>query len=105
MASTSMHGFRHTCGDPECITDAYARVERELRDGERLWLIEQSKEGRWSASAAVERMEESKLYPGVEEKTLLNVGYGKGNTLYQALTALCTDMKLHHIQQDEKGRA
>ena len=49
------------CGDPECITDAYSRVEKELRDGERLWMIEQSKEGRWSASAAVERMEESEL--------------------------------------------
>ena len=50
-------------------------------------------------------MEESKLYPGVEEKTLLNVGYGKGNTLYQALINLVTDIKLGHIQQDEKGRA
>lgn len=97
--------FRHMCSDPECITDAYARVERELRDGERLWMIEQSKEGRWSASAAVERLEESELYPGVMEKSLRNVGYGKGNTLYQALSNLCTDIKLSHIQQDEKGRA
>lgn len=100
-----MEEFRHICGDPECITDAYNRVEKELRDGERLWMIEQSRQGRWSASAAVERMEESKVYPGVEEKTLRNVGYGKGNTLYQALINLLTDIKLSHIQQDEKGRA
>jgi hypothetical protein len=100
-----MIDFRHSCADPECITDAYGRVEKELRDGERLWLVEQSKEGRWSASAAVERTEESKIYPGVEEKTLVNVGYGKGNTLYQALSTLYTNIKLRHIQQDEKGRA
>ena len=94
---------RHLCADPECVTDALQRVEKELRDGERLWIVEQSKEGRWTASAVTERQ---KPQPRVYESEieLRNVGYGSGNTMYQALAALRINIRLKHIQEDEKHR-
>jgi hypothetical protein len=94
---------RHLCADPECVTDALQRLEKELRDGERLWLVEQSKEGRWTASAVTERWTRGRRRDESEVE-LRNVGYGSGNNMYQALAALRINVKLRHVQQDEKHR-
>jgi DNA-binding HxlR family transcriptional regulator len=103
------------CNIPDCLNDAMSRVQKELQDGERMWLMECNRQGKWSASAVRDRSYESiqqaltEHRKEMEQRGLSNddryhyypdevvtIAYGKGNTMYQALHNLWLELRLYH---------
>lgn len=77
------------CNEPECINDALMRLHKELRGDERVWMVEQNSDGEWSCSVVEDSF--------VPERTFYNRGYGRGNNMYQAITACRLNLIQNHL--------
>lgn len=112
-----------TCSIPDCLNDAMDRIHMELRNDERVWIIERNKSGKWGASVIRDRSassiheyltagfedraargvrEDERYVPYPEEFT--TVAHGRGNNVYQALHNLWLELKLYHRDGATTGK-
>jgi len=87
------------CNEPECINDALMRLNKELRNDERVWLIEQNQDGEWSCSVVEENTNYVSYKVNGHEPTFYNRGYGRGNNMYQAITNCRLNLQATHMRR------
>jgi hypothetical protein len=87
------------CNEPECINDALARLNKELRNGERVWLIEQNQDGEWSCSVVEENSNYIANQASGHEPSFYNRGFGRGNNVYQAITSCRINLQSTHMKR------
>jgi hypothetical protein len=89
------------CNEPECINDALMRLNKELKDSERVWLIEQNQDGEWSCSVVEENSDYISYAENGHEPPFYNRGYGRGNNMYQAITSCRIALQSAHLKRNK----
>lgn len=100
MSSVSIESVNR-CNEPECINDALMRLNKELKNGERVWLIEQNQDGVWSCSVVEENADYISYAENGHEPQLYNRGYGRGNNMYQAIAACRINLHAEHLKRNK----
>ena len=87
------------CNEPECINDALMRLNKELKSGERVWLIEQNQDGEWSCSVVEDNFNHTAGQASDHEPSFYNRGFGRGNNVYQAITSCRINLQATHMKR------
>jgi hypothetical protein len=74
------------------------RLNKELKSGERIWLIEQNQDGVWSCSVVEENPNHIANQASGYEPSFYNRGFGRGNNVYQAITSCRINLQAAHMK-------